>query len=287
MKTRLTSTNPSHTAPLRHAVGGRRAFTLIELLVVIAIIAILAALLLPVLSAAKEKARRIECINHLRQWTLAFREYADDNDDFIPREGRLRDGHVLHDNWANVQESASKDVWYNALPPYLSQDPASNYFSSKTGARAGFYENRLWHCPSKTLPSSAGTDGYPYFSLTMNSKLIQPPIENEQCSIKLSSVQKPSATVAFLDARINVRERPVHPAQSQFDGSLGQPSTFASRFAARHEVGGNLAFCDGNVAWYPGDRVVQTSGEDLGRAIWPDGPVIWRPDPFDYPNERD
>jgi len=62
----------------------RAAFTLIELLVVIAIIAILAALLLPVLSTAKERARRIQCLNNVRQIGMALRLYADQNRDLLP-----------------------------------------------------------------------------------------------------------------------------------------------------------------------------------------------------------
>jgi len=258
-----------------------RGLTMIELLVVIAVVGILAALLLPVLAHAKERARGLQCLNNLRQWTQAFYSYSEDSE-YIPREGHRRNGAVRVDNWANVYDRANADVWYNALPPYLSEPPASDYASLITGKRPKFYENRIFHCPSARFIAGIEVDNQASFSLAMNSKLINAPVTDPRCSILFATIQRPSDTVAFLEGRVNPSEHKVDPGQLNYD--LGQPSAFASRFAARHRGGGNLAFCDGHVSFELGPVVVETKGLYRGFARYPDGPINWCADPVVDPN---
>lgn len=110
------------------------AFTLIELLVVIAIIGILAALLLPVLAGAREKARRTACVNNIRQISLGITLYASDNNERMCGE-RMGggDGPV----WPPPQKPNSGQVWTwsFAVMPYISGSNPTN----STG---------VWACPS-------------------------------------------------------------------------------------------------------------------------------------------
>ena len=110
-------------------------FTLIELLIVIAIIAILAAMLLPALGRARDKARSIACMSQLKQIGLATQSYINDYNDYIPY-GREVDnslflGYATPLNWA----------WYCRLAPYVNYK-AKDFYRLETA-----YEGKLFTCP--------------------------------------------------------------------------------------------------------------------------------------------
>ncbi len=120
-------------------------FTLIELLVVIAIIAILAAILFPVFSTAREKARQAQCLNNMKNWGLAALQYAQDYDERLPAV-------TCSDSFWPTPWC---EGWYNFLPPWMlsgqpyirnfqvgicPSDPHRPNFSKCIGHRGGSYE---------------------------------------------------------------------------------------------------------------------------------------------------
>ena len=153
------------------ATAVRHGFTLIELLVVIAIIAILAAMLLPALGKAKDKAKKTQCLNNLHGVGMALQMYANDHRDLIPR--------------------ANEPLWFWVFMPYLPQGVGTNDYRTL----------RVFKCPSypqKDVVVTYAVNGFRFANAltTTSTEYIGPS--------KLSSVRNSAKTIYISEASSGV-----------------------------------------------------------------------------------
>ena len=211
----------------------RGAFTLIELLVVIAISAILAALLLPALGTSKAKGEAATCGNNLRQLSVAWLLYAEDNGDLLVNNHGVTDTLSRRENWANnVEDWQSSDD--NTILARLSDALLGPYAERST---------KIYKCPADREPAPNG----PHIrSMSMNAMVGDPgDLTNRfnplyvQC-FKGDQIANSSGIFVFLDEQADTLNDGffVNRLDDYVWGNL--PGSY-------HNNGANLSFADGHM----------------------------------------
>ena len=215
-----------------------RAFTLIELLVVIAIIAILAAMLLPALAKAKERANAAACLNNLKQWGIATQMYVTDNLDFLPPDGT-----------PNPSDTATNTGWYIQLPALLGI-PRYHDMAWRTNAGAAI-GNTIWLCPSNPRRSN----GNNLFHYCLNENISDTGVNNRP--LKITTLSQHSALVWLFDSKNlpavgtpNFVHTNLHSGGAQFTFLDGHAARFRSSEYWDYTAGKGRTN-NPNIRWYP------------------------------------
>src|ERR1051325_3380056 len=240
---------------MNQPIARLKAFTLIELLVVIAIIAILAAMLLPVLAAAKDRALRTQCVNNLHQIGIGYLVYPDDNDGWFPLcaanypsnpYNQINGGYYTQYVWDSYTPNTK--VSYD-VPAKIFMNFGSLYPMKLVG------DGKALYCPSLNYKHSihgsdpyepwwtSDSDGNIYSSYLCNPHTVAPVAD----SVKL----KPGNNRKY-EKTSSLRTRVVFGLDfindDQFD-SAGNVMTGSKDFAHSRAKGWDVLFSDGSVTF--------------------------------------